>query len=60
MVCQSLQPQYQQIFTATPQSRLNPKTLLDSKYFINSFVDTCVFLENITLKDNFEKENFFK
>eukprot|EP01132_Coremiostelium_polycephalum_P000528 gene528-666_t len=53
-------PQYQKCFSSKPESRLNPQKVLESPYFQNFFVETCNFLENITLKDNFEKESFFK
>jgi len=55
-----LQAQYQQIFNSNPTARLNPSKLLESKYFSNPFVDTCVFLENIALKEAYEKTKFFK
>ncbi|GAM20001.1 hypothetical protein SAMD00019534_031760 [Acytostelium subglobosum LB1] len=51
---------YQKCFAAKAESRLNPSKFLECPYFNNIFVETCVFLENITLKDNFEKEAFFK
>ncbi|EGC35135.1 hypothetical protein DICPUDRAFT_55347 [Dictyostelium purpureum] len=51
---------YQKLFSVKTESRLNPNKLLESQYFQNVFVETCVFLENITLKDTFEKEQFFK
>eukprot|EP01133_Synstelium_polycarpum_P007413 gene7413-8670_t len=47
-------------FSTKIEARLNPAKFLDCPYFHNLFVETCVFLENITLKDNFEKEAFFK
>eukprot|EP01091_Cochliopodium_minus_P013333 TRINITY_DN4272_c0_g3_i3.p1 TRINITY_DN4272_c0_g3~~TRINITY_DN4272_c0_g3_i3.p1 ORF type:complete len:952 (-),score=298.91 TRINITY_DN4272_c0_g3_i3:33-2888(-) len=33
---------------------------LNSPYFRNSFIQTCLFLENISVKDTNEKDNFFK
>ncbi|EGG15150.1 SCY1 family protein kinase [Cavenderia fasciculata] len=56
----SLQPSYQKCFSSKPEQRLNPQKFLESSYFSNIFVETCTFLENITLKDQFEKETFFK
>ncbi|KAF2069881.1 hypothetical protein CYY_008803 [Polysphondylium violaceum] len=56
-----LHPQYQKCFSTKPETRLNPTKFLETApYFQNSFVEICVFLENITLKDTFEKETFFK
>ncbi|KYQ93598.1 hypothetical protein DLAC_04973 [Tieghemostelium lacteum] len=55
-----LHQQYQKCFSSKTESRLNPQKFLESSYFQNIFVETCVFLENITLKDNFEKESFYK
>ncbi|EFA75473.1 N-terminal kinase-like protein [Heterostelium album PN500] len=51
---------YQKCFANKIENRLNPTKFLECPYFQNIFVETCVFLENITLKDNFEKETFFK
>lgn len=51
---------YQKSFAVKTESRLNPQKFLESPYFQNVFVETLVFLENITLKDTFEKEQFFK
>eukprot|EP01114_Cavostelium_apophysatum_P021254 TRINITY_DN7366_c0_g1_i1.p1 TRINITY_DN7366_c0_g1~~TRINITY_DN7366_c0_g1_i1.p1 ORF type:complete len:732 (-),score=205.55 TRINITY_DN7366_c0_g1_i1:36-2231(-) len=51
---------YQQLLTSSPKTRLNPSKLLESPYFGNSYVETCLFLEQITLKDSVEKERFFK
>jgi len=50
-----------QLTTSTnPKARITMAKLLEAPYFSNALIETCLFLENITIKDTFEKENFFK
>lgn len=42
-----------------PRSRMSVKELLGIEYFVNPYVDALTFLDNITLKDNAEKDAFF-
>lgn len=53
-------PMYQSMLSSNPSARPNPQKLLESNYFNNNYVETCQFLENITLKEAYEKEKFFK
>lgn len=56
----SLHEDYAKILTGSPRSRLALDRFLDSTFFQTSFVQTCLFLENLMLKDAHEKEKFFK
>lgn len=49
-----------QVTAINPKTRTNTLKPLENPYFSNPLVETCVFLENITIKDSFEKEAFFK
>lgn len=51
---------YQQMLMSNPSSRLNTNKILECDYFDNNFVKTCLFLENITLKETYEKDKFFQ
>jgi hypothetical protein len=42
------------------QDRLEVKRVLESPYFMNTYIETMLFLENIALKDPSEKDVFFK
>ena len=42
-----------------PRSRMSVKELLEIGYFANPYVDALTFLDNITLKENAEKDAFF-
>eukprot|EP01117_Protostelium_nocturnum_P013793 TRINITY_DN5190_c0_g1_i1.p1 TRINITY_DN5190_c0_g1~~TRINITY_DN5190_c0_g1_i1.p1 ORF type:complete len:456 (-),score=133.35 TRINITY_DN5190_c0_g1_i1:52-1281(-) len=56
-----LLPQYQQMLSSNPSKRPNPQNVLkESQYFQNPFVQTCLFLEQIALKDQAEKEAFIR
>eukprot|EP01116_Phalansterium_solitarium_P010427 TRINITY_DN2518_c0_g1_i1.p1 TRINITY_DN2518_c0_g1~~TRINITY_DN2518_c0_g1_i1.p1 ORF type:complete len:767 (-),score=203.57 TRINITY_DN2518_c0_g1_i1:2137-4437(-) len=52
--------QYQQLLSSNPSARLNPAAVLTSEYFNNVVVETCQFLEQITLKDQYDKDKFFR
>ena len=44
-----------------PAKRYNPKKLVDnSSLFANKLVETITFLDNLSLKDSIEKEQFFR
>jgi hypothetical protein len=53
-------PSYKQMLSSSPKSRLNPQKFLESEYFENEYVETCLFLETIALKEAHEKDKFFK
>ena len=57
---QALLPDYQRLLASTPSKRMNPSRLTNSAFFNNSLVDIMVFLENFALRDDFEKDTFFK
>ena len=57
---QVLAIEYKKIFSPSPESRPEPSLILNCKYFSNSLVQSCVFLENIAIKEPHEKEEFFK
>lgn len=57
---QALLPDYQRLLASNPSKRMNPSRLTNSAFFSNSLVDTMAFLENFALKDDFEKDTFFK
>ena len=57
---QSLLPEYKRLLATQPQQRLSAQTILSSAYFKSDFVQCMEFLDNLTLKSNAEKENFFK
>ena len=48
------------MLSSSPKSRLNPSKFLESEFFDNEFVETCLFLETIALKEPHEKDKFFK
>lgn len=56
----SLQDDYAKLLTGSPRARLALDKFLESAYFETPFVQTCLFLENLMLKDAHEKEKFFK
>eukprot|EP01125_Pyxidicula_operculata_P013606 TRINITY_DN4510_c0_g1_i1.p1 TRINITY_DN4510_c0_g1~~TRINITY_DN4510_c0_g1_i1.p1 ORF type:complete len:848 (-),score=229.52 TRINITY_DN4510_c0_g1_i1:70-2613(-) len=59
-VPKDLREQYIQLITANPTRRANVSSvLLKSTYFQNAFIDACLFLEEINVKDAYEKERFF-
>jgi len=51
---------YQQLLISNPAQRLSLSKFLESSYFLNPYVETCLFLEQINLKDDVEKDKFFK
>mmetsp|Transcript_3263 Transcript_3263/g.5239 ORF Transcript_3263/g.5239 Transcript_3263/m.5239 type:complete len:709 (+) Transcript_3263:49-2175(+) len=55
-----LQQGYQRLLNRSPAKRLSPKALLDCPFFNNPYVKTCLFLENLAIKDSFERDSFFK
>jgi len=56
-----LLPQYQKLLFSSSSGRLNPNDLLESPYFQQSqLVSMCLFLDNIALKDDAEKDEFFR
>ncbi|KQK11900.2 hypothetical protein BRADI_1g00390v3, partial [Brachypodium distachyon] len=57
----SLLPAYQRLLNSTPSRRLNPSELIDnSEFFQNKLVETFQFMEALNLKDNIEKDSFFR
>lgn len=56
----SLKDEYIKLLSVSPRTRLSCERLIDSPYFQNEFVRTCIFLETISIKDASEKENFCK
>uniref|UniRef100_A0A6B2KYM5 Protein kinase domain-containing protein n=1 Tax=Arcella intermedia TaxID=1963864 RepID=A0A6B2KYM5_9EUKA len=55
----SLREAYMALIIANPAKRAKIEALQGSPFFQNPFVETCLFLENIQLKDQYEKERFF-
>jgi SCY1-like protein 1 len=56
-----LHEQYMRLISASPQNRLTLDAFLaGSTYFVNPLCETCQFLETIQLKDQYEKENFWR
>lgn len=60
----SLVPKYCELVSANPKSRPNPGNLLEDLrktggFLNNSFVDTMLFLEQIQIKEQSEKNKFF-
>ena len=52
---------YQKLLGSQPARRYNPKKLVDnSALFANKLVETTTFLDNLSLKDAIEKEQFFR
>lgn len=56
----SLKEEYSKLLNGPPQARLTGELFLKSTFFNNFFVETCLFLENLTIKDSLDKERFFK
>lgn len=56
----SLKDEYIKLLSTSPRVRLSPDRFIESPYFQNEFVNTCVFLETLSIKDDAEKENFCK
>jgi SCY1-like protein 1 len=57
---QELKEQYIALITANHQRRAKVQDLINrSSYFQNPFVESCLFLEEINVKDGYEKERFF-
>jgi hypothetical protein len=57
---QKLRAGYQKLLTNNAAKRLQPKALLELPFFGNVYVKTCLFLENLAIKDSFERDGFFK
>lgn len=57
---QPLQPGYQKLLAGAPAKRLKPKALLESPFFTNNYIKVCLFLENLAIKDAYERDSFFK
>ena len=58
---QVLLKDYQRLLATAPERRYNPKKLVEnSNLFSNKLVETITFLDNLTLKDSIEKEQFFR
>ena len=58
---QVLLKDYQRLLGSQPAKRYNPKKLVDnSSLFANKLVETITFLDNLSLKDSIEKEQFFR
>ncbi|PRP76739.1 hypothetical protein PROFUN_11742 [Planoprotostelium fungivorum] len=55
-----LLPVYQKMLHSNPDNRIEPAEILTSSYFQNNYVETCLFLEEMALKDAAEKEKFFR
>ena len=60
----SLVPRYCELVGANPKSRPNPANFVQNcrssqGFMDNKFVDTMLFLEEIQIKDQAEKNNFF-
>jgi len=52
---------YVKLLSASPRHRLATDRILDCPYFAdNEFIETCLFLEQISIKDSFEKDKFFR
>jgi len=52
---------YQQMLTSNAANRLDlAEFVAESDFFDNNYVQTCLFLENIALKEAQEKDKFFK
>lgn len=57
----TLQEDYAKLLTGSPRARLGlDRFLAESAFFQTSFVQTCLFIENLMLKDAHDKEKFFK
>jgi len=56
----NLLPEYQQMLHSNPTNRLDPAGILESEFFNDNYVETCLFLEEIALKDPAEKEKYFR
>jgi SCY1-like protein 1 len=55
-----LQSVYQKLLAGQAPKRLKPKALLDAEFFNNNYVKACLFLENLAIKDAYERDSFFK
>jgi hypothetical protein len=57
----TLHEQYMRLISASPQNRLTLDALITtSTYFVNPLCEACQFLETLQLKENYEKENFWR
>eukprot|EP01128_Nolandella_sp_AFSM9_P005996 TRINITY_DN300_c0_g1_i1.p1 TRINITY_DN300_c0_g1~~TRINITY_DN300_c0_g1_i1.p1 ORF type:complete len:763 (-),score=125.41 TRINITY_DN300_c0_g1_i1:149-2437(-) len=54
-----LKDEYTRLLTANPGRRGTAEDTLRSKYFKSPLVETCLFLEEINVRDGKEKERFF-
>mmetsp|Transcript_3142 Transcript_3142/g.5521 ORF Transcript_3142/g.5521 Transcript_3142/m.5521 type:complete len:736 (-) Transcript_3142:274-2481(-) len=54
-------PLYQRLLASNPMDRISAEKDVESSEFVNKskYVETNLFLENLALKDTFEKEAFF-
>ncbi|KAI8800024.1 armadillo-type protein [Cladochytrium replicatum] len=61
-VPQSLVSAYRRLITADPKRRVTVETLLGpgKEYFNSNFIQVCLFMEQISLKDAHEKEAFLR
>uniref|UniRef100_A0A061S498 SCY1-like protein 1 n=1 Tax=Tetraselmis sp. GSL018 TaxID=582737 RepID=A0A061S498_9CHLO len=58
---EGLRQDYQRLLSSQPTRRLNPAKLVSESGFLkNTLVKTVVFLENLSVKDSAEKDQFFR
>mmetsp|Transcript_22045 Transcript_22045/g.61184 ORF Transcript_22045/g.61184 Transcript_22045/m.61184 type:complete len:774 (-) Transcript_22045:119-2440(-) len=58
---EGLMQDYQRLLSSQPTRRLNPAKLVSESGFLrNSLVNTVAFLENLSVKDSSEKDQFFR
>jgi SCY1-like protein 1 len=57
----TLKEEYPKMLSASGRARWSCERFLESNYFRDSaFVQACLFLEHLTIKDSFEKDKFFR
>lgn len=59
-VPRSLQPVFRRMISRSPTARINPREVLESEYFDSVFVKCMVFIDNLALKDERARSNFFQ
>jgi SCY1-like protein 1 len=59
VINKSLQSEYKKLLSVNCTTRLNPEKLIESAYFNNDLIASIKFLDEFTIKNTEEKENFF-
>lgn len=57
---EGLKAEYQRLLSSTPARRLDPAKIMESSLFQSKLVDTISFLDKLAIKEQTEKDAFFR